>query len=168
MISLTEIRFELEIISSIDRVWEQLTTIRGITGFFSPVANIDFRVDGLFEIIFDPPAPIGERGAEGMRILAMDKPDLFGFTWNSPPTIPTIRGQRTAVFIYLDSISETRTRLTFINSGYGLSPEWQESRDYFLNAWGNVVLPRLRYSLEQGAINWDDMPDLTEYRLYIS
>ena len=166
MTPLAEIHFELELASSIDRVWKQLTTQKGITSFFSPIANIDFRVDGLFEIIFDPSAPIGEQGAEGMRILTMDKPNLFGFTWNSPPSIPKIRGQRTAVFIYLDSISETKTKLTFINSGYGLSPEWQESRNYFLNAWGNVVLPRLKYSLENGPIDWEYMPDLTKYKLY--
>ncbi len=166
MTSLTEIRFELELTSSIERVWEQLTTKKGITSFFSPVANIDFHVDGLFEIIFNPSAQIGERGAEGMRILTMDKPNLFGFTWNSPPSIPEVRGQRTAAYIYLDSISENMTRLTLINSGYGLSPEWQKSREYFLNAWGNIVLPRLKYSLEKGPIDWEHMPDLTGYKLY--
>ncbi len=165
---LSEIRFEIDLDSNIQNVWEQLATKKGINSFFSPIANVDFQIDGLFEIIFDPSAPTGEQGAEGMRILAIDKPNLFGFTWNSPPSIPKIRGQRTAVYIYLYSISENTTKLTFINSGYGLSSEWQEARDYFLNAWGNIVLPRLKYSLEQGSIDWDNMPNLTEYKLYIT
>jgi hypothetical protein len=67
---------------------------KGINNFFSPIANIDFQIGALFEIIFDTSAPIGEQGAEGMRILAIDKPNLFGFTWNSPPSIPKIREQR--------------------------------------------------------------------------
>ncbi len=121
MRSLTDIYFEMELHSQIDRIWEQITTMEGITSFFSPMANIDFRVDGLFEILFAPSALIGERGAEGMRILVIDKPHLFGFTWNSPPSMPNLRGQRTAIFIYLVSISDTTTKLTFINSGYGMS-----------------------------------------------
>jgi len=166
MLPLTEIHFSLDIESGIEKVWKQLTTQKGITSFFSRIANVDFHVNGLFEIIFAPSAPVGKQGAEGMRILSMDKPNLFGFTWNSPPSIPKIRGQRTAVFIYLDSISESKTRLVFINNGYGLSTEWQEARDYFLNAWGNIVLPRLKFSLEQEAINWENMPNLTKYKLY--
>lgn len=166
MRSLTEIYFEMELHSQINRIWDQITTLEGISSFFSPMAKIDFRIDGLFEILFNPSAPEGERGAEGMRILVIDKPNLFGFTWNSPPSIPKIRGQRTAVFIYLNSISDTITKLTFINSGYGLSSEWQESRNYFLNAWGNVVLPRLKYSLENKPIDWEHMPDLSENGLY--
>ncbi len=139
--------------------------------FFLGIVGGEFQVKpkrlGLsMKILFNPSAPIGERGAEGMRILVIDKPNLFGFTWNSPPTIPKLRGQRTAVFIYLESISEKITKLTFINNGYGLSSEWQESRNYFLNAWGNVVLPRLKYSLENKPMDWEHMPDLSKNGLY--
>ncbi len=162
-----DIFFELELNVSVEKVWNQWTTKEGIGSFFSPHFNVDFRIDGAFEMLFDPMAPKGSRGSEGMRIAAMEKHRMLSFTWNSPPSIPETRSQRTFVNILFIPLQENKTKLVLRNLGYGFSAEWEKAVAYFKEAWGNSVLPRLKYSLEKGPIDWDNRPDLSEYHLYL-
>jgi hypothetical protein len=101
-----------------------------------------------------------------MRILAMEEFRMISFSWNAPPSIPEIRSQRTFVNIHFSTISETKTRILFRNVGYGQGGEWKKALRYFEGAWGNVVLPRFRYYLENGRYDWDDPPDLSSYQLH--
>jgi len=161
-----DIIFDFEINASVSDVWKAWTTERGIRSFFSPDCRVDFKVDGRFEILFDTSAPEGLQGSEGMKILAMERERMFSFTWNAPPDNPAIRSQRTFVNVHLFALSGTRTRLLFRNIGYGQGDEWRRALQYFKNAWGNVVLPRLVYYLENGQYDWENPPDLSDYRLY--
>ncbi len=96
-----------------------------------------------------------------MHILAMEENRFLSFTWNSPPVIQSLRDQMTTVLIHLEPTKEG-TLIIFRNVGYGYSKEWQKSRAYFENAWGNIVLPRLKYALESGPYNWVTRPKLPE------
>ena len=76
------IREEVIVAASVDEVWEAWTTEEGIQSFFAPACNVELRVDGPYEILFNPDAPVGERGAEGMRVMA--------FSYRSPLIVPKI------------------------------------------------------------------------------
>lgn len=39
-------------------------------------------------------------------------------------------------------------------------PDWDKAYDYFDNAWNALVLPRFRYAMEVGPIDWTKIPDL--------
>ena len=54
---------------------------------------------GAYEMFFNLDAPVGERGGEGMIILAIQPGKMLSFTWNAPPTLPTVRGQMTHVLV---------------------------------------------------------------------
>ena len=41
---------------------------------------------------------------------------------------------------------------------YTYQGEWDQSFDYFTRAWGEVVLPRLKYRFEEGPIDWEVPP----------
>ena len=135
-------------------VWDAWTTETGIRGFFAPDCRVDIRPDGPYEILFNPDAPPGERGAEGMRVLAVERPGFLSFTWNAPPSIPSIRAQRTWVEIRIAG-TESGCQLTLTNGGYGDGADWAAARDYFRRAWGEVVLPRLELYLTGGPVVWD-------------
>jgi hypothetical protein len=61
------LRADLTIEAPVADVWNAWTTEAGVTSFFAPGTKIEPRVDGLYEIYFDPTQPPGQRGAEGMR-----------------------------------------------------------------------------------------------------
>ncbi len=152
------IRFEIVVNAPVDRVWKAWTTREGIKSFLAPDCDIDVRVLGKYDILFAPAAAAGLRGAEGNLILAMQEGKLLSFTWDAPPHFPNIRKQRTSVVVRFARLNQDQTKLRFTQSGWGEGEEWDKAYDYFIRAWGEVVLPFLKHSLESGPIDWKNPP----------
>jgi uncharacterized protein YndB with AHSA1/START domain len=97
---------EIQVPASLGDVWDAWTTEAGIRSFFAPACDIDIRPDGKYEIFFDPGAPEGKRGGEGLRVMSVQPMTMLSFTWNAPPHLPEVRGLRTHVVIRLMSVKE--------------------------------------------------------------
>ena len=117
------IRGEVVVSARIEDVWNALTTETGVKTFFAPGCNIDLRPDGLYEIFFNPDAPPGERGGDGLRVMAVQPMKMFSFTWNAPPSLPDVREQRTHVIIRLIVEDDDRTRVRLYHDGWGSGGE---------------------------------------------
>ncbi len=143
--------------ASVDAVWEAWTTEQGVKTFFAPACNIDLRANGLYEIFFDPDAEPGKRGADEMRILALQPKNMLSFTWNAPLHLPNVRWQLTHVVIRLRELEAGQTLVTLTHDGWGEGEEWDAALAYFVRAWGDVVLPRLQHRFSVGPVDWDDL-----------
>lgn len=148
--------------ASIDDVWAAWTTEAGVTSFFAPASHIDLRVDGAYEMYFDPSAPDGQRGGEGMRLLAIEAPHRLAFTWNAPPHLAEVRKQRMFVEVKLTAVSATQTKVRLTHLGFGEGPQWDATHQYFTRAWGAIVLPFLQHRFAHGPIDWQNPPAITE------
>lgn len=149
---------EVIVAAPLERVWRAWTTEEGVTTFFAPACNIDLRPDGAYEILFDLDAPPGQQGGEGMRVLAVQPTSMLSFTWNAPPSLPEVRGQRTHVTLRFAALVDKRTLLRLHHDGWGDGGQWDEAFKYFERAWLQIVLPRLAYRFEHGAIDWENPP----------
>jgi uncharacterized protein YndB with AHSA1/START domain len=154
------LRAEVTVRAPLAEAWKAWTTDAGIATFFAPEGHVDLVVDGAYDVWFNPTGKPGMRGAEGMRILDVDPMKRFAFTWNAPPTIPSIRGKRTVVVLEFAPSDESTTRMRFTQLGWGDGPDWDEAFDYFDQAWGALVLPRLVHRFEKGPIDWKAPPTL--------
>jgi uncharacterized protein YndB with AHSA1/START domain len=156
------IKLEIVLNAPVEKVWKAWTTRDGIRSFFAPDCDIDPRVLGKYDILFAPSAPPGLRGAENNLILAMEEGKLLSFTWDAPPLFPDIRKQRTSVVIRFTQLDPGKTKLSLTHSGWGVGKEWDKAYDYFIIAWGEVVLPFLKHSLDIGPIDWKNPPQKLE------
>ena len=156
------IKLEIVLNAPVERVWKAWTTRDGITSFFAPDCDIDLRVLGKYDILFQPGAPAGLRGAENNLILAIQEGKLLSFTWDAPPIFPSIRKQRTSVAIRFTQLEPNKTKLSLTHSGWGDGEEWDKVYDYFVRAWGDVVLPFLKHALDRGPIDWKNPPQKLE------
>ena len=147
------LRTTIELAAPVDQVWALWTTEAGLTSFFAPGARVEPRVEGPYEIYFNPAAPPGQRGADGMQILVFQPSRRLAFTWNAPPSLPQAREQRTFVVIRFQPVSERETRVTLHHTGWGDGGEWDKAYAYFDRAWGNV-LGNLKKSFETGPFDW--------------
>ena len=154
------LRTEIAVPAPVEDVWAAWATEAGVKSFFAKGCHIEPRVDGAYEIFFDPDADPGRRGADGMRILAFEPPRRLSFTWNAPFDQPYARGQRTVVSIQLEPLDNRRTRLRFTHSGWGDGPEWDAAYAYFDRAWNSFALPRLVHRFTKGPIDWKNPPQV--------
>ena len=154
------IRGEVIVPAGLDEVWNAWTTEDGIRSFFAPDVRVRLEVGGPYEIYFDPQAEPGRRGAEGVRILALQPRTMLSFTWNAPPHLPEVRGQWTHVIIHLEPLGPRRTKVTLFHDGWGKGGQWEQAFDYFQRAWKQVVLPRLQYRFAVGPVDWEKPPEM--------
>jgi len=152
------IRGEAVVDAGVDAIWEAWTTAEGITSFFAPACNIELRVGGLYEILFDPAGRHGERGAEGMRTMALQPRKMLAFTWNAPPHLVTVRSQMTHVVVRFEPLGPGWTRVTLWHDGWGEGGEWDEAYEYFVKAWNDVVLYRFEQRFKVGPVDWSKPP----------
>ena len=135
-----------------EAVWEAWTTSEGARAFFAPEAAIEARPGGAFELWFDPAQEPGLRGSEGCKVLEAEAPAHLAFTWNFPPSIPSVRGERTRVDVLLTP-EAGGTRVTLSQTGWRDGPDWDKGWAYFDRAWG-VVLERLARRFTEGPADW--------------
>lgn len=151
------IELTVQVAAPAAEVWSAWTTVEGATTFFARAAEIEPRVDGRYDILFFPANPPGQRGAEGMRILAFEPPQRLMFSWNAPPHLAHARAQRAVVEVRLRPLSEQRTEVELRHFGWGEGEHWQATRAYFAQAWP-LVLRRLTHRFAHGPVDWDALP----------
>lgn len=144
---------EVTVPAGVDAVWQAWTTTEGVTSFFAPGAEIEPRVGGAFRVYFDPAGEPGMKGADDMRILAIQPKKMLSFDWNAPPSLPQARQQRTFVIVRLLPVDAKTTRVTLHHVGWGDGGEWDQAYAYFDRAWGNV-LSGLKDRFEKGPKDW--------------
>jgi uncharacterized protein YndB with AHSA1/START domain len=139
--------------AGVDAVWQAWTTTEGVTSFFAPGAEIEPRVGGAYHVYMDPGAAPGSKGADDMRILAIQPKRMLSFDWNAPPSLPQARQQRTFVIVRLQPVDEKTTLVTLHHTGWGEGGEWDQAYTYFDGAWTHV-LGALKTRFETGPKDW--------------
>jgi uncharacterized protein YndB with AHSA1/START domain len=149
------IQKEVVVNAPLDAVWTAWTTSEGIATFFAPEAVVEARPGGAFDIHMNPYAPPGLKGADGMRVLAVQEKKLLSFTWNAPPHLPVARAQRTAVVVRFEPVDEKQTAVRITHSGWGDGGEWDQAYQYFDRAWAGVFA-NLQKRFVEGPMDWKD------------
>lgn len=149
---------EVSVDVPLERAWRAWTTQEGARTFFAPLSNIELRPGGSYEILFFPDNPPGQRGAEGLKVLAVDPQRSFSFEWSAPTNWPNIRAKKhTRVTLHFEAEDEGRTRISLIHDKWGQGTfegeSWQEVYDYFDSAW-DTVLRRFLFSQEERPLDW--------------
>ncbi|MHB8873072.1 MAG: DUF6265 family protein [Myxococcaceae bacterium] len=137
------------------QVWSAWATAEGVKTFLAPDAKIELKPGGAFEPYFAPEAPAGMKGADGCTVVSVEKGKTLVFTWNFPPSIPSLRGKdaRTQVTVQLAEGPRGTTVVTLTQTGWQEGADWEKGRVYFERAWG-MVLARLDRRFRRGPIDW--------------
>ena len=144
---------QIEVAASLDQAWEAWTTREGVRSFFAPDAKIEPHVGGAYEVYMDPLAKPGMKGADDMRVMAVQPKRMISFDWNAPPHLAEARKQRTFVIVRLEPVGERQTRVSLHHTGWGDGGEWDATYAYFDKAW-SAVLGNLKKRFDSGPQDW--------------
>lgn len=134
-------------------VWAAWTTKDGVKTFFAPEALIEPTRGGRYELHFDPGSPKGKRGSEGCVVVEAKPETLLVFTWNFPPTLPTIRDAHTIVRVRFMEQGPRQTKVSLEQMGWQTGEDWDQGYQYFSSAWA-TVLERLKMRFAKGPMDW--------------
>lgn len=149
------IQKKITVAAPVAEVWQAWTTPEGVLTFFAPEANVELAIGGRYEMLFDPDAPPGSQGGEGLKILSFLPQEILSFDWNAPPKFPNVRQERTWVVVQFEPQQADVTRVKLTHLGWQDGEEWDQVFAYFMRTW-DVVLGRLAYRFSTGPIDWDD------------
>jgi uncharacterized protein YndB with AHSA1/START domain len=144
---------EIVVNAPLHAAWSAWTTSEGIQSFFAPEAVIEAKPEGKYFVHFNPYGPPGSRGADDMRVLAVQADRMISFTWNAPPHLPEARAQRTVVIVRTEPVGEKQTRVKLTHVGWGDGGQWDEAYNYFDAAWPRV-LASLQKRFSDGPVDW--------------
>lgn len=120
--------------SEVFDAWSTADAWKGVFASPEAAANIDLAIGGRYEWLFN-----GALGSNGCQILSYIPNRMLSFTWNANPIHPGSRMKRTWVVVEFDEVAKGTTRVTLTHLGFGRGEQWDQTRDYFLNAWDRVL-----------------------------
>ena len=149
------IKKELVLKASRSEVWEAWTSAEGLKTFFAPGAKMELRIGGPYEVYFNLDGPQGMRGSEGCVVLSYVPMEMISFSWNAPPSIPTLRdkGEKTWVVLSLGEVAGGRVKVSLSHVVTQHGEDWDKYYDYFEPAW-DVIMGRLALRFSRGPVDW--------------
>jgi hypothetical protein len=96
--------------------------------------------------------------------MAVMPHQLLSFSWNFPPSLPSLREQKTHVSVRF-APEPQGTRLYFLQTGWANDPDWDKGYVYFREEWLALSLPRLQYRFVHGPIDWHNPPTKRQLKL---
>tara|TARA_R110002073_G_scaffold38749_8_gene110997 strand:- start:18765 stop:19277 length:513 start_codon:yes stop_codon:yes gene_type:complete len=132
------IEASIEIDAPVSEAWAMWTTQEGLS-FFAPASLIEMEPGGRYEVYFAVDAPVGQRGSEGTHVLGFQPERMLTITWALPPYMPEVRAHLTPLTLTFEPLSDTRTRVTILHSGWGQGGQWDQARAYFATNWPAVL-----------------------------
>jgi uncharacterized protein YndB with AHSA1/START domain len=119
--------------------WQDWASEEAIARWWQPPAsNIDLRIGGPFEILFDMDAAAGLQGSEGCAYLSYVPGEMISFTWNAPPHL-ALRSSNTWVVITFTPTAADATEVRLVHTGFLTGQEWDDYMAYFASAWEYVL-----------------------------
>ena len=135
-------------------VFQTFTTRDGLVRFLAPEVRLTLAPGGPFEALFASEVPAGQRGSEGCVVKSVVEGVSFAFTWNFPPSLPSLRNANARTDVEVTFKAEaTGTRVTLTQRGWREGADWVAGRAYFERAW-SIVLARLARVMGGSAIDW--------------
>lgn len=134
----------IEIDAPVERVWHAFTTTEGFRSWAAPIADVDFRLGGIIEAAYDRNGRIGAPGNIKNEIVAYVPQRMLAIrNIQAPPKLPfdAPTFQKIHTVNFFEPVTETRTRVTVTQPGFGTGPAYEGVYKFF--AAGN------RWSLEQ-------------------
>lgn len=142
--------------ASLADVWNAFTTSEGLRSFVAPVAQIDFRVGGIWEASYNPRAKIGDPGNIRNEIITYVPLRMLAIhVVNAPPKFPypdVIKNVWTV--IEFEDLGLNRVRATASMTGWKTGPSWDAVYKMF-EADNAIVFGKLQKRFREGPIQWE-------------
>ncbi len=131
---------------SAEKAFEMFTDNKYLESWLTAEANVEPIVGGKYELFWEPDDP-ENNSTIGCKILAIEKPDYLNFEWKGPKQFKHFMNNArpltnvTVIF----AKSGDQANVTLIHTGWRDTDEWENAREYFINAWKGAFIQLEKY-----------------------
>jgi uncharacterized protein YndB with AHSA1/START domain len=102
-------------------------------------ADVEMKEGGKYELFWNPDDPdLTNNSTYGCKVLAVDRPHFFNIEWKGNAEqkgfMNTVR-PLTNVTVIFSSLEKNKTKVTLVHTGWRQDKNWEQARQYFINAW---------------------------------
>ena len=157
------IRLSIEVPATPQQCFDAFATTEGFRSWAVPGAHIDLQNGGLIESSYEPTAKIGDPNNIKNQIVAFIPAELLVIKNVQAPAsfVDADLFQHTVTIISLRPLDAGHTQVTLVNSGYGISENFDKLMKKF--EWGDAyTLEQLKTRFEKGPTDWSSPGKQTE------
>jgi uncharacterized protein YndB with AHSA1/START domain len=136
------------------RAFEMFASNERLKSWLTTEAAVEPAPGGKYELFWDP-SNREHNSTIGCRVTAIEPDKFLSFEWKGPTQFEHFMNRAdplTHVVVFFISCSEEANACTdvyLVHSGWRSSPDWEEARQWFENAW-NGAFERLREEASPG------------------
>lgn len=144
--------------ATVDEVWQALTTSDGVMSWAVPFAEVDFRLNGIWESSYVRSATLGDPANIRNKFLSYVPKRMMAMQAVQAPMDfqhPEVLAELFSVF-EIDPVGDDSTRVVVYGVGYRDTPQMNSVRQMFEggNAWS---MQKLYERFANGPIQWDQV-----------
>jgi uncharacterized protein YndB with AHSA1/START domain len=143
------------------RAFEMFTINESIESWLAPLARVEPREGGRYELFWDLENR-DQNSTIGCKVTAIERDRFLAFEWKGPTQYLHFMNDSDplthVVVFFIPYVEEevARTEVHLIHSGWRGSPEWEEARQWFEQAW-HVAFEELERQVNAGAPGTSDI-----------
>jgi uncharacterized protein YndB with AHSA1/START domain len=127
--------------TSAKEAFRMLTENELLESWLTVKADVEPEPGGKYELFWEPDDP-ENNSTIGCRVLAVDSPGFINFEWKGPKRYKHFMNNvqpLTNITVVFTPRGEG-IKVTLIHTGWRVSAEWEEARQYFVNAWKGAFM----------------------------
>lgn len=125
--------------TSIDEAFNYFAENGLLTQWLTVKADVEMKEGGKYELFWTPDDPDPTNNSTyGCTVLAVDRPYYLIIEWTGNAEQKAFMNNvrpLTNVTVLFSAVSDTKTKVTLIHTGWRPGEDWESARQYFIKAW---------------------------------
>jgi len=137
-----------EVNADIDRVWEAYTTKTGWESWAVPVAEIDFKINGLIQTSYNKDAKIGDPGTIRLHVINFVPKKVITLQAELTPSFPEFMKEDAEGLynvILFEEIDSERTKIISYGIGYKNTQKYKDLLKFFIAGNASSYMQLISY-----------------------
>lgn len=124
-----------------EKAFEMFSVNAYLEGWLTKKADVEAFIGGKYELFWEPEDPENNSNI-GCKILALEKPFYLNFEWKGPKQYKHFMNNANPLtnVTVLFAVKNQQTRIVLIHTGWRNSEEWEQARQFFINAWEGAFI----------------------------
>jgi uncharacterized protein YndB with AHSA1/START domain len=136
------IHFKAKLECNIQHAFKMFTDNAMLESWLSTKAEVVPELGGKYELFWDLENK-EINSTLGCRVTGIEEKSFISFEWKGPEQFHSFMNNvdpLTHVIVKFTSLKDEQTSVHLFHTGWRNSPEWEEARKFFDNAWKKVMI----------------------------